>query len=105
MDAKPSSTYAALPHHSPSIFSNDEESGNDDDESNTEEERDMVEDMMVTEEEMEETSSSKEKHTEFTLLSDQPIPSGCAVSIVYGEGVVTGYKSSDASFIVSLPFC
>ena len=43
-------------------------------------------------------------HAEFTLLSDQPIPSGCAVSTVYGEGVVTGYRSSDSSFIVSLPF-
>ncbi|GFH50901.1 paired amphipathic helix protein Sin3a [Chaetoceros tenuissimus] len=101
----PAVSYAVLPHHTPSIVSNDEESGNDDDDISAEEERDMVEDMMVTEEEMEETSSSKEKHTEFTLLSDQPIPSGCAVSTVYGEGVVTGYKSSDASFIVSLPFC
>ena len=100
----PAVSYAALPHHTPSIVSNDEESGNDDDDSSAEEENDMVGDMMVTEEEMKETSSSKEKHAEFTLLSDQPIPSGCAVSTVYGEGVVTGYRSSDASFIVNLPF-
>ena len=43
-------------------------------------------------------------HAEFTLLSDQPIPSGCAVSTVYGEGVVIGYRSSDSSFIVTLSF-
>ena len=43
----PAVSYAALPHHTPSIVSNDEESGNDDDESSAEEERDMVGDMMV----------------------------------------------------------
>ena len=43
----PTVSYAALPHHTPSIVSNDEESGNDDDESSAEEERDMVGDMMV----------------------------------------------------------
>ena len=64
----------------------------------------MVEDMMITEEEVKETSSSKEKHAEFTQLNDQQIPSGCAVSTVYGEGVVTGYRSSDSSFIVTLSF-
>ena len=101
----PAVAYAALPHHNtPSIVSNGEESGIDDDESSAEE-KDMIGDMVVTEEVMKDCSTSgKGSVTGFSLLDNQPIPSGASVSTIYGDGTVIRFRSFDKSYVVSLPF-
>lgn len=101
----PAVAYAALPHHhTPSIVSNGDDSGNDDDESSAEE-NEMVGDMMVTEEVMKDCNNADTGSlTGFSLLENQPIPSGASVSTLYGEGTIVDFRGSDKSYIVSLPF-
>ena len=102
----PAVAYAALPHHrAPSIVSDGNHSEREDDESSAEEESEMVGDRMVTEEDMKDCSNAaNEPVTDYNLLDNQPIPSGAFVSTVYGDGIITEYRSLDKSFVVSLPF-
>ncbi len=101
----PAVAYAVSPHHnSPSIVSNGEDSGNEEDESSTEE-NDIIGDMMVTEEVLKDCSNvDAEAGSSFSLLDNQPIPSGTVVSTLYGEGTVVKYMHTERTCVVSLPF-
>ena len=102
----PAVAYAALPHHrAPSIVSDENHSECEDDESSAEEENEMVGDRIVTEEDMKDCKNAANQTVQdYNLLDNQPIPSGAYVSTVYGDGIVTEYRSLDKSFVVSLPF-
>lgn len=102
----PAVTYAAKPHHTePAVVSGEEESANDDDES-SDDENEMVGDMHVTEEVMQTHRTKEEEEADigFNLLDNQPIPTGVAISTIFGEGTVVSCKESEKSYVVALPF-
>jgi paired amphipathic helix protein Sin3a len=102
----PAVTYAAKPHHTePAVVSGEEESANDEDES-SDDENGMVGDMHVTEEVMQSRRTKEEEEADigFNLLDNQPIPTGVAISTVFGEGTIVSCRESEKTYVVALPF-